>query len=68
MHQTWVTPTPGAPAGNPPQLQARHNAALTDPRNNEIRGFEITNDETAGPYWQSMMAMSGVNGRARYVP
>lgn len=48
---------------------ARYRAALSDPRNDEIRGFEIiTNDEPAAPYWQSMMAMSGVTGTARYVP
>ncbi|MEU9593882.1 restriction endonuclease fold toxin-2 domain-containing protein [Streptomyces sp. NPDC048193] len=48
---------------------ARYRAALEDPRNDEIRGFEIvTNDKRAAPYWQSMMAMSGVNGTARYVP
>ncbi|MFC9534305.1 restriction endonuclease fold toxin-2 domain-containing protein [Streptomyces sp. NPDC056975] len=48
---------------------ARYRAALADPRNDEIRGFEIiTNDKPAAPYWQSMMAMSGVNGNARYVP
>ncbi|MFM9368169.1 restriction endonuclease fold toxin-2 domain-containing protein [Streptomyces sp. Da 82-17] len=47
----------------------RYQAALSDPRNDEIRGFEIiTNDEEAAPYWQSMMAMSGVEGTARYVP
>lgn len=28
----------------------------------------LTNDKPAAPYWQSMMAMSGVNGHARYVP
>ncbi|MFC9669941.1 restriction endonuclease fold toxin-2 domain-containing protein [Streptomyces sp. NPDC056949] len=48
---------------------ARYRAALADPRNDEIRGFEIiTNDKPAALYWQSMMAMSGVNGNARYVP
>ena len=47
----------------------RYGAALSDPRNDEIRGFEIiTNDPDAAPYWQSMMAMSGVTGTARYVP
>ncbi|MGW5202900.1 restriction endonuclease fold toxin-2 domain-containing protein [Streptomyces spiralis] len=47
----------------------RYRAALDDPRNDEIRGFEIiTNDKQAVPYWESMMAMSGVNGSARYVP
>ncbi len=47
----------------------RYRAALNDPRNDEIRGFEIiTNDQQSVPYWQSMMAMSGVNGNARYVP
>ncbi|MFB7754556.1 restriction endonuclease fold toxin-2 domain-containing protein [Streptomyces sp. NPDC056121] len=47
----------------------RRAAALADPRDGEIRGFEIiTNDKPAAPYWQSMMAMSGVNGNARYVP
>lgn len=48
---------------------ARYRAALSDPRNDEIRGFEIiTNDQRSAPYWQSMMAMSGVTGTARYVP
>ncbi|MER7660089.1 restriction endonuclease fold toxin-2 domain-containing protein [Streptomyces sp. NPDC096193] len=48
---------------------ARYRAALSDPRNDEIRGFEIiTNDKRSAPYWQSMMAMSGVTGTARYVP
>ncbi|WDM10217.1 hypothetical protein J3S85_00860 [Streptomyces lavenduligriseus] len=47
----------------------RYRAALDDPRNGEIRGFEIiTNDQQAVPYWESMMAMSGVKGSARYVP
>ena len=47
----------------------RYEAALSDPRNDEIRGFEIiTNDADTAPYWQSMMAMSGVQGTARYVP
>lgn len=46
-----------------------YKAALSDPRNHEIRGFEIaTNDPDAAPYWQSMMAMTGVQGTARYVP
>ncbi|MFF9153300.1 restriction endonuclease fold toxin-2 domain-containing protein [Streptomyces sp. NPDC014846] len=46
----------------------RYRAALDDPRNDEIRGFEIiTNDQQSVPYWQSMMAMSGVNGSARYI-
>ncbi|GHJ35458.1 restriction endonuclease fold toxin-2 domain-containing protein [Streptomyces sp. TS71-3] len=48
---------------------ARYKAAFADPRNDEIRGFEvITNDPDSAPYWQSMMAMSGVTGTARYVP
>ncbi|RFC77413.1 hypothetical protein DXZ75_05630 [Streptomyces sp. AcE210] len=48
---------------------ARYRADLADPRNDEIRGFEIiTHDKPAAPDWQSMMAMSGVNGNARYVP
>ncbi|MEU0394520.1 restriction endonuclease fold toxin-2 domain-containing protein [Streptomyces sp. NPDC006208] len=48
---------------------ARYRAALADPRNDEIRGVEIiTNDKRSAPYWQSMMAMSGVTGTARYVP
>ncbi|MFG2594943.1 restriction endonuclease fold toxin-2 domain-containing protein [Streptomyces sp. NPDC048462] len=48
---------------------SRYKAALSDPRNHEIRGFEIaTNDPDAAPYWQSMMAMTGVQGTARYVP
>ena len=48
---------------------ARYRAALSDPRNSELRGLEIiTNDPEAAPYWQSMMVMSGVTGTARYVP
>ncbi|MEU4348992.1 restriction endonuclease fold toxin-2 domain-containing protein [Streptomyces sp. NPDC023838] len=47
----------------------RYKAALADPRNAQIRGLEIvTNDRSAVGYWQSMMAMNGVNGSARYVP
>lgn len=48
---------------------ARYKAALSDPRNAEIRGMEIvTNDRNAAGYWQSMMAMNGLTGSARYVP
>ena len=48
---------------------ARYKAVLSDPRNRDIRGFEIiTNDPDGAPYWQSMMAMGGVTGTARYVP
>ncbi|MEV8526133.1 restriction endonuclease fold toxin-2 domain-containing protein [Streptomyces sp. NPDC052000] len=48
---------------------ARYKAALSDPRNAEIRGMEIvTNDRNAAGYWQSMLAMNGLNGAARYVP
>ncbi|MFE9404692.1 restriction endonuclease fold toxin-2 domain-containing protein [Streptomyces sp. NPDC006530] len=48
---------------------SRYKAALSDPRNAEIRGMEIvTNDRNAAGYWQSMMAMNGLSGSARYVP
>lgn len=47
----------------------RYRAAMSDPRNRELRGLEIvTNDTDSAGYWQSMMAMNGVNGTARYVP
>lgn len=47
----------------------RYRAALSDPRNRDLRGLEIiTNDQDGASYWQSMMAMSGVTGTARYVP
>lgn len=48
---------------------ARYRAAMSDPRNSEIRGLEIvTNDKDSASYWQSMMAMNGVNGTSRYIP
>ncbi|MFF3322500.1 restriction endonuclease fold toxin-2 domain-containing protein [Streptomyces sp. NPDC002889] len=49
--------------------KAHYRAALSDPRNDEMRGFEIiTNDKRSAPYWQSMMAMSGgITGTARYM-
>ncbi len=47
----------------------RYKAALNYPPNHELRGLEIvTNDKKSTAYWQSMMLMTGVDGRARYVP
>ncbi|MFE3599780.1 restriction endonuclease fold toxin-2 domain-containing protein [Streptomyces sp. NPDC059142] len=48
---------------------ARYRAAMSDPRNSEIRGLEIvTNDKDSAGYWQSMMAMNSVKGTSRYIP
>ncbi|MFE3186601.1 restriction endonuclease fold toxin-2 domain-containing protein [Streptomyces violascens] len=58
----------GMYAGDERELK-RYKAAMSDPRNAQIRGMEIvTNDRSAAGYWQSMMAMNGVTGTARYVP
>ena len=47
----------------------RYRAAMSDPRNSQIKGFEIiTNDKEGSAYWQSMMAMTGVKGTTRYEP
>jgi hypothetical protein len=42
---------------------------MANPANSEIRGLEIvTNGKDNAAYWESMMAMNGVTGSARYVP
>ncbi|WP_258528069.1 restriction endonuclease fold toxin-2 domain-containing protein [Streptomyces sp. NBRC 110611] len=47
----------------------RYRAAMSDPRNSQIKGLEIiTNDKEGSAYWQSMMAMTGVQGTTRYEP
>lgn len=47
----------------------RYKKAMDNPANSEIRGLEIvTNGKTNAAYWESMMAMNGVTGSARYVP
>ncbi|WP_405613294.1 restriction endonuclease fold toxin-2 domain-containing protein [Streptomyces sp. NBC_00076] len=47
----------------------RYKSAMANPANSEIRGLEIvTNGKDGAPYWESMMAMNGVTGTARYVP
>lgn len=47
----------------------RYKKAMENPANSEIRGFEVvTNGKTNAAYWESMMAMNGVTGSARYVP
>ncbi|MFF0163848.1 restriction endonuclease fold toxin-2 domain-containing protein [Streptomyces sp. NPDC005263] len=47
----------------------RYKSAMASPANSEIRGLEIvTNGKDGAPYWESMMAMNGVTGTARYVP
>ncbi|MDX3386487.1 restriction endonuclease fold toxin-2 domain-containing protein [Streptomyces niveiscabiei] len=47
----------------------RYKKAMANPANSEIRGLEIvTNGKTNAAYWESMIAMNGVTGSARYVP
>ncbi|MFD8324358.1 restriction endonuclease fold toxin-2 domain-containing protein [Streptomyces lydicus] len=47
----------------------RYRGAMSDPRNSQIKGFEIiTNDKEGSAYWQSMMAMTGTKGTTRYEP
>ncbi|MFE1882326.1 restriction endonuclease fold toxin-2 domain-containing protein [Streptomyces diastatochromogenes] len=47
----------------------RYKSAMANPANSEIRGLEIvTNGKDNAAYWESMMAMNGVTGSARYVP
>ncbi|WP_078652822.1 restriction endonuclease fold toxin-2 domain-containing protein [Streptomyces sp. NRRL F-525] len=47
----------------------RYKSAMANPANSEVRGLEIvTNGKDSAPYWESMMAMNGVTGSARYVP
>ncbi|MFF3940910.1 restriction endonuclease fold toxin-2 domain-containing protein [Streptomyces phaeofaciens] len=47
----------------------RYKSAMDNPANSEIRGLEIvTNGKDNAAYWESMMAMNGVTGSARYVP
>ncbi|MFD8129085.1 restriction endonuclease fold toxin-2 domain-containing protein [Streptomyces mirabilis] len=47
----------------------RYQKAMANPANSEIRGLEIvTNGKDNAVYWESMMAMNGVTGSARYVP
>jgi hypothetical protein len=47
----------------------RYKDAMANPANKEIRGLEIvTNGTDNAAYWESMMAMNGVSGSARYVP
>lgn len=48
---------------------AKYAAALSDPRNKEMRGVEtVTNNLDSVPYWRVMMAAYGVKGYARHVP
>ncbi|MFJ2391172.1 restriction endonuclease fold toxin-2 domain-containing protein [Streptomyces sp. NPDC087843] len=47
----------------------RYQKAMANPANSEIRGLEIvTNGQDNAVYWESMIAMNGVTGSARYVP
>jgi hypothetical protein len=47
----------------------RYHAALNYPPNSQLNGLEvIANDKSSVPYWQTMMALHGVHGDARYVP
>ncbi|MFG2814753.1 restriction endonuclease fold toxin-2 domain-containing protein [Streptomyces sp. NPDC048410] len=47
----------------------KYAAALSDPRNREMRGVEtVTNSQEAVQYWRIMMAAYGDKGHARYVP
>ncbi|MFE4018020.1 restriction endonuclease fold toxin-2 domain-containing protein [Streptomyces sp. NPDC059101] len=47
----------------------RYQAAMSDPRNSQVKGFEIiTNDKEGSAYWQSMMTMIGMRGTTRYEP
>ncbi|MFE5401609.1 restriction endonuclease fold toxin-2 domain-containing protein [Streptomyces sp. NPDC056580] len=47
----------------------RYKSAMANPANSEIRGLEIvTNGKDSAVYWESMIAMNGVSGSARYVP
>ncbi|MFJ2723862.1 restriction endonuclease fold toxin-2 domain-containing protein [Streptomyces collinus] len=47
----------------------RYKNAMANPANSEIRGLEIvTNGKDNAAYWESMIAMNGVSGSARYVP
>lgn len=46
----------------------RYQAAMDYPPNKQVQGLEIvTNDKGSAAYWQSMLAMTGVKGDARYV-
>jgi len=47
----------------------KYAAAMSDPRNKEMRGVELDTDyQDAVPYWRAMMAAYGVKGYARYTP
>ncbi|MFG3226911.1 restriction endonuclease fold toxin-2 domain-containing protein [Kitasatospora sp. NPDC048194] len=48
---------------------AKYRAALANPQNQgQLRGVEVdTNNETSVAYWDTMLALYGVNGYARYV-
>ncbi|WP_405735023.1 hypothetical protein OG607_41735 [Streptomyces sp. NBC_01537] len=47
----------------------KYAAAMSDPRNKEMRGVEIdTDNQDSVAYWRAMMAAYGVKGYARYVP
>ncbi|WP_414629081.1 restriction endonuclease fold toxin-2 domain-containing protein [Streptomyces xanthochromogenes] len=55
-----------AGTGSDERGPARYKAAMSDPRNAEIRGMEIVrNDRSAAGYRRSMTPMHGINGWAR---
>jgi len=64
----WDPLIDGMYRGDESELR-RYKSAMANPANSEIRGLEIvTNGKDNAAYWESMMAMNGVPGSARYVP
>ncbi|MGM9381574.1 restriction endonuclease fold toxin-2 domain-containing protein [Streptomyces antibioticus] len=64
----WDPLIDGMYRGDESELR-RYKSAMANPANSEIRGLEIvTNGKDNAAYWESMMAMNGVAGSARYVP
>lgn len=64
----WDPLIDGMYRGDESELR-RYKSAMANPANSEIRGLEIvTNGKDNAAYWESMMAMNGVTGSARYVP
>ncbi|SOE56814.1 Restriction endonuclease fold toxin 2 [Streptomyces sp. OV198] len=64
----WDPLIDGMYRGDESELR-RYKGAMANPANSEIRGLEIvTNGKDNAAYWESMIAMNGVTGSARYVP
>lgn len=64
----WDPVVDGMYRGDETELR-RYQSAMDNPANREVRGLEIvTNGTDNAAYWESMMAMTGVTGSARYVP